>query len=99
MILNMGILRSSILASLEHIYVAFYIDWIHQFMVCLIYYTFALASVLIFVGLCLYIEAMAIDLRLKLVQIDENWKGNWCGVERALLEEIKFHRNILQLRN
>lgn len=91
--------RSSMLAKLDNAYAAFYIDWAHQFLVCVIYYTLALASVLIFIGLCSYLEAMTMDLRLKLTKIEESGKDCWTGVERGILKEMQFHRDILQLRN
>lgn len=77
----------------------YYVDWLHQYALCYLYYMAAVATVLTFIGLCLYIKAMAIDLKDAMAAVDGDRTMNELDgrkSERPITDMVQFHNEILK---
>lgn len=83
-----------------NVYLRFYIDWIVEIDIYLVYFTIHMTSVAIFIGLCFSIRAMRIDLKMQMQEIGDG-VGNRTTIHGRkigcrLVKEIQFHSQIIK---
>lgn len=79
-------LRTPYLDEPKDSYWRFYADWSIQTLAAAMYYTVILTSAIFYIGMCLYVNAMVVDLKLRLQAINGS----------VLIGEITFHHGILE---
>lgn len=83
-----------------NLYVQFYVDWAFEMGFYLLYYSVHVMSASFYIGLSFYVNAMLIDLKLRLRKIDRAVETlrNSSGLEigRKLSDEIDFHAHIFE---
>lgn len=72
--------------------VRYYIDWSNQLCACSVYYLLLSTTAVFFIGMYLYMGEMSNDLRNKLKGLN----GNFDMIARGIIEEIRFHNDLLQ---
>lgn len=85
---------------MTNVYLRFYIDWIIEIDIYLVYFTIHVTSITIFIGLCFSIRAMQTDLKIQIQEIDAavgNHKGSHLHkIGCQLVKEIQFHAQIIK---
>lgn len=76
-----------------NVYTQYLIKMTVELVTCYTYYLFHMSAAYIRIGLCLYVNAMQTDLKVRLEEIHRKMDDNLVGhkFERNLLNEIVFH--------
>lgn len=81
-------------------YLRFYIDWLAEVGIYVVYFTVHLISMSFYIGLCFYVSAMLADLRIRLEEIDMLVKDlrsfKIREIRFKLSADIEFHAHIFE---
>lgn len=92
MLITHSVLSSSpLFDNLSNPMLRFYADWTVQFLMSVFYFLMIFASLSFFIGVCLYIGAMASDLRVQVASVVRATTKT-----QQFVGEISFHIEILE---